>query len=193
MLVSFSVALPVLFGILFLREAPTAFCILGLVSLLAAILLVGLGGKREAGKERKPLWLAFVALTFLANGACSILQKWHQLLFPGAYLEEFMLFTMLPPVLFFFLWALAKNIRCLLKETKGLYLSALSGVANGLSGYATLALAGAQNASALFPAISAGTILMSLLCGMLIFKEKPRPPHLLALLFGIAAVVLLKI
>ncbi len=193
MLVSFSVALPVLFGLLFLKEEPTVFRFLGLAALLCAILFVGLGGKNGKKKETTPLWFLYVALTFLTNGVCSILQKQHQLLFRGAYLEEFMLFTMLLPAAAFGIWAVIKILRASVRGTRGKHLGALSGAANGISGYATLALAGFENASVLFPAISAGTILMSLLCGLFIFKEKLRPPHLLALLFGICAVVFLKL
>ena len=57
----------------------------------------------------------------------------------------------------------------------------------------TLVLAGMENASVLFPAISAGTILASLLCGKFIFKESLRLNHYLALGLGILAVVLLKL
>ena len=69
----------------------------------------------------------------------------------------------------------------------------ISGLANGLASFFTLMLAGMENASVVFPAISAGTILASLLCGRWIFKEKLKINHYLALIFGILAVVLLKL
>ena len=43
----------------------------------------------------------------------------------------------------------------------------LSGLANAAANFLTLILAGFENASVLFPIISAGTILASLLCGRL--------------------------
>ncbi len=193
MLVSFSVVLPVLFGIFFLDETLTAFRVLGLVALVCAILLVAWGGKRGEKKEISSLWFLFVALTFLTNGFCSILQKQHQRLFPGAYRAEFMLFSMLFPVFAFALWALFRKSFRLWKQTRDKYLGVLSGGANGAAGYATLALAGAENASVLFPAISAGTVLASLLCGFFIFHEKLRLSHAFALLAGVCAVVFLKI
>jgi multidrug transporter EmrE-like cation transporter len=57
----------------------------------------------------------------------------------------------------------------------------------------TLSLAGFENASILFPVISAGTILGSLLCGRLVFGEKLKINHYIAILFGTASVVLLKL
>ena len=69
----------------------------------------------------------------------------------------------------------------------------LSGLANGIANFLTLVLAGMENASVLFPIISAGTLLAALLCGKLLFKEKLRANHYAALAAGIVAVVLLKL
>ena len=69
----------------------------------------------------------------------------------------------------------------------------LSGVANGTANLLTLLLAGMENASVLFPVISAGTVLVSLLCGRLFFGERLRGNHYAALAAGIAAVVLMKL
>lgn len=192
MLVSFSVAIPVLAGFFAYGEAPTAFRILGLAALFCATFLVGRGGK-ESEKTVHGKWLLYVFLTFLTNGACSVIQKQHQTLFPGEYLEEFMLFSMILPALAFGARTLLKHSFSELKREKNAYLGVLSGAANGVAGYATLALAGLENASVLFPAVSAGTIMTSLLCGCLIFKERLRAKHFAALLFGICAVVLLKL
>ena len=76
---------------------------------------------------------------------------------------------------------------------KGKRYGVLSGVANGIANFLTLVLEGMENASVLFPIISAGTILTSLLCGRLIFREKLKANHYVALVAGIAAVVLLKL
>ena len=64
---------------------------------------------------------------------------------------------------------------------------------NGLASFFTLILTGMENASVLFPIISAGTILGVLLFGRIVFKEKLKANHYAALILGIAAVVLLKL
>ena len=69
----------------------------------------------------------------------------------------------------------------------------LSGLASGIANFLTLVLAGMENASVLFPIISAGTILASLYCGRLLFKEKLRINHYVALAAGIVAVILFKL
>ena len=67
------------------------------------------------------------------------------------------------------------------------------GIANGLANFLTLTLAGLENASILFPIVSAGTLLGSLICGKLVFKEKLKANHYLALASGILAVIFLKL
>jgi drug/metabolite transporter (DMT)-like permease len=80
-----------------------------------------------------------------------------------------------------------------IKSTKGKWLGAVSGIANGLANFFTLILAGSENASILFPCISAGTLLGAIVCGRFLFKEKLKLNHYFALVFGILAVVFLKI
>jgi len=179
-----------LYGIAFLHEVPSIPNVFGFAALFAAILLIGIG-KKGGEKKASMRWFFYVLITFLANGICSVLQKEHQTDFPEQYLEEFMVFAMTVPAILFACYAVLKLKK--VKGSRGKYLGVISGAANGISNYATLALAGFENASALFPAISAGTILMSLLCGFTFFKERLRPTHVAALALGIAAVVLLKL
>jgi multidrug transporter EmrE-like cation transporter len=54
-------------------------------------------------------------------------------------------------------------------------------------------LTGLENATVLFPVVSAGTIIASVLAGKVIFKEKNNFLKYMAILFGILAVILLKL
>ena len=76
---------------------------------------------------------------------------------------------------------------------KGKRYAVLSGAANGVANFLTPVLAGLENASVLFPILSAGTILASLLCGRLFFGEKTKPNPYAAPGFGVLAVVLMKL
>ena len=193
MLVSFSVCIPMLYGLIVLKEMPSALNILGFAALAVTILLVGLGAGKMGGASQRPSasWFLFVALTFVTNGVCSILQKAHQDAYEQQFLMEFMTFAMLVPAVVFVGWRLLSRRRT--KQRGGVFLGLSSGVTNGIACYATLALAGREGATVLFPAISAGTVLLSLLCGFLVFRERPRPVHFAALALGVTAVVLLKI
>ena len=195
MLVSFSVLIPLVFGVTVLDERIGIFKGIAFFLLIFAIVLTNIGKpkKNERVEKGYAKWLLFVFLTFAANGLCSVIQKQHQVLYPGAYSREFMLYAMLLCTLVFSTLALIRMRPAQIFATKGKGYGILSGVATGLMNFFTLVLAGMENASVLFPAISAGTILASLLCGKFIFKERLRLNHYLALGFGIIAVVLLKL
>ena len=195
MLVSFSVILPLLWGITIGNETLKKLQYVALAFLFLAIILTNAdklkGKKSEQGNYG--LWLTFIAITFACNGVCSILQKQHQTLYPGAYNGEFMLFAMLLCSIVFTFSAFKEIPLTQLKEIKGKRYGILSGLANGMASFLTLALAGLENASILFPILSAGTILGSLLCGKILFKENLKQNHYIALISGIIAVVLLKL
>ena len=195
MLVSFSVIIPLIWGLTVGNETLKALQYPAFALLFLAIILTN-ADKIKVNKNTQNnygLWFLFVGITFVCNGICSILQKQHQTLYPEAYSKEFMLFAMLLCSIVFSFIALRKVSLKELKTVKGKRYGILSGLANGTANFLTLVLAGLENASVLFPIISAGTILASLLCGRFLFKEKLKANHYVALAAGIAAVVLLKL
>lgn len=195
MLVSFSVVIPLIWGITVGNETLKSLQYPALILLFLAIILTN-ADKIKAKKTTQTnycLWLLFVVITFICNGACSILQKQHQTLYPEAYSREFMLFAMLLCSVVFLISAFGKISPKELRGIKGKRYGVLSGLANGIANFLTLVLAGMENASVLFPIISAGTILASLVCGRLLFKEKLKANHYAALAAGIVAVILFKL
>ena len=204
MLVSFSVVIPLLWGLTVGGERLKPLQSWGLLLLLTAMILTNadklFGNKQDqrsamqkAEGIRYGAWLLLVAATFLCNGTAAVLQNSHQVRYPEAYTREFMLFAMLVCAVSFAVLALLCTPIKEIKATKGKYYGALAGVCMGLVGFLTLSAAGLENASVLFPMISAGTLLGALLCGRFLFSERLRGNHYLALLFGILAVVFLKL
>ena len=202
MLVSFSVLLPVLWGITVGGEALKPMQIAAFLFLSIAIVMTNADRFKSSAKAPASspeqsvhygIWLLFVGLTFLCNGVCSILQKQHQTLYPEQYSREFMFFAMLLCSVIFVIVMLKKISPKELKAVKGKGYGVLSGIANGVANLLTLILAGLENASLLFPIISAGTLLASLLCGKIVFQEKLKWNHLVALGMGLTATVLLKL
>ena len=195
MLVSFSVVIPLIWGVTAENESLSKIQISALFLLLFAIISTNLD-KIKAKKQTQTnyaQWLIFVGITFLCNGFCSILQKRHQALYPNAYSREFMFFAMLLCSIVFLI-SMCKRVSFReLKTIKGKRYGVLSGLANGTANFLTLVLAGFENASVLFPLISAGTILASLFCGRILFKEKLKINHYFALMSGIVAAVLFKL
>ncbi len=80
MIVSFSVILPIAYGIVFARENPTVFQGVGLVFFVLSVVFTSLragtspASQETFAKDRKK-WLVYVFLTFVANGLCSVVQK----------------------------------------------------------------------------------------------------------------------
>lgn len=179
MLVSFSVLIPLLFGVTIGQETFGPVKIAALVLLLLAIVLTNLDrlNKKQQTQTNRGLWLVFVFATLVLNGVCSILQKVHQTRYPGAYSREFMLFAMLVSTLAFAIVTLRKLSLKELRSVTGKRYGVLSGTTNGVANFLTLVLAGSENASILFPIVSVGKILGVLLCGRFLFNEKLKLNH----------------
>lgn len=200
LIVSFSIVIPLFYGIIFRGEALSPINIIGLVFLVIAIVFTNINKPQTVQSAKgSGKWAFFVLMTFLTNGFCSILQTAHQTAYKSQYRTEFMLFAMLTTTIIFLAVSLINKISS--KQTNSskkttvkekLYATA-SGVANAFAGYFTICLAGFENASILFPTISAGTILCTLLFGVTVLKEKLKYNHYIAVVGGIAAVVLLKL
>ena len=195
MLVSFSVIIPLIWGITAGNELLKRTQSVAFIFLFFAIILTNADKLRvkKSTETDYSMWLLFVFVTFVCNGICSILQKQHQTLYPEAYSKECMFFAMLLCSAVFLLATLRKMSFGELKKVKGKRYGVLSGLTNGIANFLTLILAGMENASVLFPIISAGTVFASLLCGKLLFKEKLKANHCAALVAGVVAVVLLKL
>lgn len=194
-LVSFSVIIPILYGILFCNEPMTLTKGIGFICLIFAIVSANIDKIHSSPKKETNYikWSLFVFATFILNGSCSVLQKMHQNYYPGEFLNEFMLSAMIFSTVAFVTTFLIKVPFKKFKMAEGKKYAVISGFANAISNYATLSLAGIERASVLFPLISVGTILAVLLCGKYILKESLEKNHLVALAFGLATVVFLKL
>lgn len=194
MIVSFSVIIPIVFGATALGEKLNIFKIVGMTLFIISIMLINIKmPTSQSKKQNKVKWILFVATTFVCNGLCSVIQKVHQMQYKSLYCFEFTLFSMLICCIFFSILGIKERVlRNNIKLKECIYAGG-AGVANALVGYFTLNLAGKENATVLFPAISAGTILCSLILGMVLFKEKLKLNHILAAACSISAVVFLKI
>ncbi len=193
MIVSFSVMLPLLYGVIFQKEPLSLLKGIGLVLFVIALILTSLGKQKEPSKQGGSKWAFFVLLTFVSNGGCSILQKMHQTAYAEEYCGAFMFYSGLTCCIVFIGRSLMQMKPQEFLQAPGKLSAAAAGLAGGASNLCTLFLAGSENASVMYPVISAGTILVSLLCGRVLFGEKIRPLQIPAFLCGICAIVLLKL
>ena len=85
---AFSLVIPFLAGITLWGEELSLPGGIGIGLLLCSIVLMNF---RKSGQPMSLKWLFFSFLTFFSNGISSVVQKQHQLLWPGSYRTEFML------------------------------------------------------------------------------------------------------
>ncbi|MBR5782633.1 MAG: DMT family transporter [Clostridia bacterium] len=191
LIVSYSLILPSLYGILFLNESISLFLILGLCLLIISLLLININ--RNTATKITLKWLIFVVLAFLGNGLCSIFQKMQQVHCDGLYKNEFMLLSltisaaiMLPAVL------IKKEKFATHFKRSGGY-AILCGLANGIVNLFVLILSGRMSVSVMFPIVSAGGIILSFIVSLLIYKEKLSVMQYIGALLGLASIILLNI
>ena len=184
---SFSLIIPVLFGIFLWNEAVTFSKILGLALLLFSIFLINC--KKEAGFSLQ--WLISALTTLVANGVCSVILKLHQTQFPTLYRTEFMFWALLSVL--FILSGIALCNREKQSRFQFSLLGLLSGAMNCFANYIVLYLSATENASVLFPIISIANSAAVWLIGLLFFKERLKLIPFLGFITGIISVLLLKL
>lgn len=184
MVAAMSLLIPLFWGLLFWEETLVITAIIGIVLLLFAIGFICSPRKEKISRK----WVFYSLMTLLCNGFCSVVQKYHQRDFPGYFQVEFMLYAMITATVILLIFLLLrKQIPYRLTG-----LGSLSGTMNGLANFIVLLLAATENASSLFPLISAGNVMTAYLTGLFFFHEKIRPHQILGLLAGAAGIILLK-
>ncbi len=123
-------------------------------------------------------------------GRFSVIQKVHQLRFPGQFRVEFNLFALLTV---FLLLSAAELLRKPHIRPGFCWQGCAAGVMNGAAAFLVLYLAATQNASVLFPLVSVLNVLAVCLIGRLVFREKLTRLQILGLLCAAAAILLLNL
>jgi drug/metabolite transporter (DMT)-like permease len=91
LVISYSLLLPTLYGLIFLKDPIRPALIPGLVLLVVSLFLI------NQKNDSAPItfkWIIFVVLAFFGNGICTIAQNMQQREFDGAYKNEFMIIAL---------------------------------------------------------------------------------------------------
>lgn len=187
---AFSLIIPIIYGVAFLNEVLTYKSFIAFALIAAAILLIN-----KVGSERSNLslaWWIFIISTLFFNGISSVIQKQHQVEFPGQMRIEFMTVSMAVCTMIFLI---SYCIHIPKRQNKGNYKilnGTVSGISNGIAGFLTLYLSSTQRASVMFSVISVCTVIAALLSGRIIFKEHISFKQMIGVACGTVAVILLK-
>lgn len=191
LITSYSLIIPTFYGLIFLDEPSSLTFWIGLSLLLVSLFLIN---SRKAELKISVRWVVAVALAFLGNGVCSAVQNASLRRFDGAYKNEFMIVSLLVvSVILFFAAFIAERGDIGYTVRRGGYLMVLCGVANGAVNLFVMLLATRMRASLMFPIISAGGIILTWTVSRFIYKEKLTVSQNFALVFGIAAVILMNL
>ena len=187
-----SLVIPVLYGILILKEKMTALQGIALPLLLIAMALV-LGIKKEKVHSK---WLSFSLLAMLFTGLIGVMQTVHQ---TSDYREELLAFLtwafLFAGVFNVILWSCESKNGCtgLSVKSCAAIQAGLSGVFMGIVNIINLYLAGVMPKVLFYPVSNGGLIFMTSLCGVILFKEKLSIKQWIGMLLGIAAMCCLGI
>ena len=193
LIISCSLIIPTLFGLLFLGEAVSEWLILGIVLLLASLLLVNI--ERKTSERKITLrWGICILLAFIGNGACSTVQKLQQIASGGRYKNELMILALLITIVVMAtLSGITERKHVFTQLRRGFGYYTICGLANGVVNYLALVLANRMPASVMFPVISAGGVVLAALIAIFIYKEKLQPQQWLGMLLGTLAIILLNL
>ncbi len=179
-----SLIIPFFWGLVFWGEQISIPGILGISMLICAIILICY--QKQSATNIK--WLLYSITTLICNGICSVMQKYHQLHYPGMYQTDFMLLSTGIVALILLVIGLVRHT-----NMKPSFLGMVSGAANGLANLFVLLLAATQSAAILFPLIAAGNVLTAWLTGVILFREKLKKRQFIGLFIGICGVIALNL
>lgn len=187
---SYSLLIPTLYGMIFLKEPISVLGYVGIVLLIISIFL--LNAKKESVSITLP-WVLVVGLTFVTNGMCSTVQKMEQLRFDGGYKNEFMIVALAIAATFLFVLALFQKGDIKKEALISLRIAVPNGLANGIVNLLVMVLTGLIPNAILFPSISAGGIVLSWVLATFVYKEKLSRMQLIGYVIGIASVICLNL
>ncbi len=188
---SYSLIVPTLYGLVFLKEDVGILFFIGLAVLCVSLFLMN---SKHSESRITPIWILFAFLAFAGNGACSTVVMVQQKAFNGQYRSELMIIALL---------TVSAVMICVSRLTekgdigscvkRGAVPAILYGIVNGLCNFMAMILAVRMNASVMYPIISAGGIVLSGIVSAVFYKERLSRGQYAALMLGVVSVVLMNI
>ncbi len=190
---------PTLSGVVFWNESLGVWKILGIALVIPTIILSGLRSK-DAGALSKSSHGGYILpllISMTASGTLGIMQKLQQASACPEQKNEFVLIAFATAALVSLLCAAfgkkSQEKATHSKIAKTCIAAAGVGVCFALCNTLNTTLAGMLETAVFFPTLNIGSILISLLLGFLIYKEKPTKKDIPIPLLGISAVLLINL
>lgn len=182
--------LPTLSGALFWREAFTLTDGIGLILALVIILLSA--RKDESKQQSANRFLPFLLVAMLSSGGLGILQKVQQTSAAAEQSHRFLLiaFSLAAVCSLAAFFACRKPVR--MGKVNALYPS-LAGLCFGGANLCNTLLAGRMRSAVFFPLQNISTILLSVVLGLILFRERLNRRTVAIILLGVSVVLLFSV
>ncbi|MBE6668032.1 MAG: hypothetical protein E7607_06975 [Ruminococcaceae bacterium] len=185
--------LPTLSGAILWAEAFSILDVLGVLCAMSAVIVSGLKSQ-EKEKTTKSYYFIPLVIAMFASGGLGIVQKLQQ---KSAYAEQKSIFLLIA----FTLAAVISFIFSLLAKKQGdtpfcrgkLMVASCVGLFFGCCNLLNTSLAGLLDSAIFFPTLNIGVILLSMICGVIFFKEKISKKELAVLILGGLSILLLNL
>ena len=187
---SFGFIVPTLSGTLFWNETISICGYLGILILIPVLIISGTSPKKQDNKQTNKTYIIPLVLALLSSGGLGVMQKIHQSSESANEMNTFLLlsfiFAFTVSIIFSFTAKKSENKM----ERKSISFSLIVGVIFSLCNIMNTYLAGVLDSAVLFPILNIGSILISLILSVIIYKEKMDKRDILILILGISAIVL---
>lgn len=193
LILSYSLVIPTLFGVIVYNELPSTPFYIGFVLLVVSLLFVGIPREKNTLKITKK-WVIYVVIAFISNGICAIVMSRYQMITNGGDSFGFMSCAMLCAVIISLVALLISKEN---KKEKAIRTALYGGVCGTINAASNLSLMilclGAIPLSVVYPTISAGSLVISAVLSRILFKEKLDKLGIIGVLIGVISVALMNI
>lgn len=190
MIYSFGFIFPTIIGSLFWTEPFGFTTFIGLAVTILAIIASSFTDKNNGTKNKGFLIPNLIAMA--ASGGLGILQKVHQSSQDAKNIDAFLIIAFALSM-FASLFMAVISTKSDNNDKKFSIYPILAGICFGTVSLTNTLLAGRMKSAILFPSLNIGVMMMCLILGIIIFKEKPTKPQIFAFFLGILAILILSI
>lgn len=190
---SFSLLLPIFYGIFFLKEEATVLTYTGIALIFFAMILINYQKNDDTQKQQISLkWLTCVLISTIANGFISILTRYQQIKFNNSCSNEFLSISLGGAFIFLLVIGVIserKNLAYIARH--GLLCGATCGLLNGAKNLTTVFIYLYLPLSVISPMQTGAGIILTFLTAFIIYRERYTPRQLVGVALGASAVILL--
>ena len=193
LVVSYSLIVSTLYGILFLKEPASPFLWIGIVLLILSLALIHLREK-EMKRRFSWKWAALAVSAAVGNAVLICIQKHYQLRYAGFFQTEFMFYAMLfvGTVSAILLLVTRTKMEKTALKSGGLF-AFPAGMMNAAVNLLVMSVSVSLPLSLVSPIISAGGIIMTAAAALLLYRETLSRREIVGLVIGVVSIIFLSI